>query len=301
MTAPMRLTSLLFVPADARRKFDKAQGVGADALILDLEDSVAPAEKAAARAALGGWIDAARGPRPWSFWVRVNPFDSGLTQADLAAVVRPGLDGVMLPKAAGGADVARLAARLAPLEAAAGLPIGQVKILTVATETPGALFQLGSYAPAHPRLVGLTWGAEDLSAAVGATANRDDQGHWTEPYRLARSLCLFAAAHAGVAAIETLHADFRDAAGLTISSRAARRDGFTGRLAIHPAQVAPINAAFAPSAEEVALAQRIVAAFAAEPHRGTIGLDGKMYDIPHLKAARRTLASADQGPAGSGR
>jgi citrate lyase subunit beta/citryl-CoA lyase len=288
----MRLTSLLFVPADSRRKFDKAQRVGADALILDLEDSVAPVAKDAARAGLGAWIDAANGPRGWSFWVRVNPFDTGITADDLAAVVRPGLDGIMLPKATGGADVARLSDLIAPSERAAGMAEGTVKILVVATEVPGALFALASYAPAHPRLAGLTWGAEDLAAEVGATANRGADGAFTEPYRMVRALCLFAAAHAGGAAIDTLHPDFRDLDGLAADSRASRRDGFTGRLAIHPAQVGPINRAYAPGAEELALARRIVAAFEAEPGRGTIGIDGKMYDIPHLKQARRTLAAA---------
>lgn len=293
----MRLRSLLFVPADSERKFAKAQGVGADGLILDLEDSVAPRNKAAARDLLAGWIDAHRGPRPWSFWVRINAFDSGLAMQDLAAVVRPGLDGIMLPKAAGGEDVARLGHCLDALEARAGMAPGTVRVIVVATEVPQALFALHSYTPAHPRLAALTWGAEDLAAVVGATDNKDDTGAWTQPYVMARNLCLVAAAAAGVPALDTLHADFRDDAGLETACRIARRDGFAGRLAIHPAQVSVINRTFAPGPAEIALARRIVAAFDADPGLGTIGIDGKMYDIPHLKQARRTLAGIDEGDA----
>lgn len=289
----MRLTSLLFVPADSEKKFAKAKGVGADGLILDLEDSVAPPNKVAARATLSGWIDAENGQRDWTFWVRVNPLDTGMTADDLKAVVRPGLDGIVLPKSNGGHDVATVSAMIDPLEAAAGMPAGQIKIIVVATETAAAMFNLGSYAPVHPRLAALTWGAEDLGAVVGATSNKEADGSWTQPYQLARSLCLFAAANAGVQAIDTLYADFRDPEGLEASCRVSRRDGFTGRLAIHPDQVAGIRRAFAPSEADVALARRIVAAFDENPGLGTIGLDGKMYDIPHLKQARRTLASVD--------
>lgn len=224
----------------------------------------------------------------------MNALDSGLTTADLAAVVGPGLRGIVLPKSNGGADVARLGHYLDALEAAAGLPEGQVRIIVVATETPAAMFNLGSYAPAHPRLAALTWGAEDLSAVVGSTANKGDDGDWSQPYQLARSLCLMAAAAAEVPALDTLFADFRDEAGLLAACRVSRRDGFQGRLAIHPAQVAGINRAFAPSADELALARRIVAAFDADPALGTVGIDGVMYDIPHLKQARRTLAAAQE-------
>ena len=295
MSDDMRLTTLLFVPADSQRKFDKAKGIGANGLILDLEDSVAPANKAAARATLSGWIDeAATAGNDWALWVRVNPFDTGITADDLAAIVRPGLDGIMLPKANGGEDVARLAAMIEPLERAAGMRAGHVKIIVVATETAAAMFNLGSYAPAHPRLAALTWGAEDLAAVVGSTANKEADGEWTQPYQLARSLCLFAAANAGVPALDTLYADFRDAEGLASSCRVSRRDGFAGRLAIHPDQVAGIGAAFAPGEAELALARRIVAAFEADPGLGAIGIDGKMYDIPHLKQARRTLASVGE-------
>jgi citrate lyase subunit beta/citryl-CoA lyase len=286
----MKLTSLLFVPADSQKKFDKARAIGADGLILDLEDSVAPANKAAARDTLSGWIDASNGERDWRFWVRVNPLDTGLTSDDLEAVVRPGLDGIVLPKSNAGQDVATISAMIDPLEAAAGMPAGHVKILVVATETAAAMFNLGSYAPAHPRLVALTWGAEDLSAVVGATSNKEEDGNWTQPYQLARSLCLFAAANAGVQAIDTLYANFRDTDGLEASCRAARRDGFTGRLAIHPDQITVIQRAFAPSDADLTLARRIMAAFEDNPGLGTIGIDGKMYDIPHLKQARRILS-----------
>jgi len=287
----MRLRSLLFVPGDSEKKFAKARGIGADVLILDLEDSVAPSMKEAARAQVAALLDD-RTPRDWSFFVRVNPFDTDMTFDDLAAVVKPGLDGLLIPKANGAADIARIATEIDSLEAKNGMTQGTVKIAVVATETPLAMFNLASYTPPHPRLAALTWGAEDLAAAIGATGNKEDGGHWTDPYRLARSLCLFAAAAAGVAPVDTLYADFRNPEGLEADCRRARRDGFTGRIAIHPDQVAIINRCFSPSPEEIAEAQKIVDAFAASPDAGTLGIDGKMYDIPHLKAARRTLASA---------
>lgn len=291
----MRLRSLLFVPGDSERKFAKAAGIGADALILDLEDSVAPSQKQVARAAVAALLDDAA-PRDWAFFVRINPFDTGLTLGDLAAVVKPGLDGVLVPKANGATDIAPIGHYLDALEERAGMTIGTVKIAVVATETPAAMFALGSYTPAHPRLVGLTWGAEDLSAAIGATGNKESNGLWTDSYRQARSLCLYAAASAGVAPIDTLYADFRDAEGLEQDCRRARRDGFTGRIAIHPDQVATINRCFSPSPDEIATARRIVDAFAAQPDAGTLGIDGTMYDIPHLKAAGRTLAAAGDRP-----
>ncbi len=289
--AGMRLRSLLFVPGDSERKFAKARDIGADVLIVDLEDAVAPSMKDAARAHVSALLDD-RSPRDWAFFVRVNPFDTGLTDADLAAVVKPGLDGLLIPKANGAHDVVRIAETLDRLEAASGMTPGGVRIAVVATETPLAMFNLGSYTPAHPRLAALTWGAEDLAAAIGATGNKEEDGHWTDPYRLARSLCLYAAASAGVAPIDTLYANFRDPEGLEADCRRARRDGFTGRIAIHPDQVATINRCFSPSDEELAEARKIVAAFAAQPDAGTLGIDGKMYDIPHLKAAHRTLAAA---------
>jgi citrate lyase subunit beta / citryl-CoA lyase len=286
----MRLRSLLFVPGDSERKFDKARACGADGLILDLEDAVAPSRKAEARSLVARLV-AEQTPRPWSFWVRINPFDTGLTLDDLAAVVGRGLHGIVLPKANSAHDVSRLAHHLDALEAKAGVASGQVKILVVATETPAAMFNLDSYAPAHPRLAALTWGAEDLGAAVGATANKEADGEWTAPYQVARSLCLFASAAAGVLPLDTLYADFRNPEGLAASCRRSRRDGFVGRVAIHPDQVETINRCFSPSAEDVAHARRVVQAFADQPDAGTIGIDGKMYDIPHLKQAQRVLAS----------
>ena len=287
----MKLRSMLFVPGDSEKKFAKAAGTGADALILDLEDAVAPSQKAEARAIVGRLLDD-RAPRDWLFFVRINPLGTGLTDDDLAAVVKPGLDGILLPKANGAEDVATVAARLDRLEAAAGIAAGTVRIAAVSTETPRAMFNLGSYAPAHPRLLALTWGAEDLAAAIGATDNKEADGGWTSPYVVARALCLFASAAAEVIALDTLYADFRDTEGLERDCRRSRRDGFTGRIAIHPDQVATINRAYSPSDEEVAHARRIVDAFAARPDAGTLGIDGKMYDIPHLVAARKTLAAA---------
>lgn len=287
----MRLRSLLFVPGDSEKKFAKASNIGADALILDLEDAVAPSRKAEARGVVTALLDVDT-PRDWRFFVRINALDTGLTLGDLAAVVRPGLDGIVLPKANGAHDLERIAHYLDALEERAGMTVGTVKIVVVSTETPTAMFNLGSYAPAHPRLAGLTWGAEDLGAAIGITSNKEEDGSWTLPYRVARAQCLFAAAAAEVAPIDTLYADFRNPEGLAADCRIARRDGFTGRIAIHPDQVETINRCFSPSDADIAFAERLIAAFAAQPDAGTIGIDGKMYDIPHLKAARRTLAAA---------
>jgi citrate lyase subunit beta/citryl-CoA lyase len=285
----MRLRSLLFVPGDSERKFVKAQEAEADVLILDLEDSVAPSMKERARDQVAALID--QSARDWAFFVRPNPFDTDLTLADLAAVVKPGLDGLLVPKVNGAEDIARIGHYLDALEQRGDMVPGSVKIAVVATETPAAMFALHSYAPAHPRLVALTWGAEDLAAAIGATGNKEENGGWSQPYVQARSMCLYAAANAGVAPIDTLYADYRDQAGLEQDCRGARRDGFTGRIAIHPDQVETINRCFSPSDQEVSQARRIVAAFAAKPDAGTLGIDGKMVDIPHLKAARRTLSS----------
>lgn len=294
----MKLRSMLFVPGDSAKKFSRAREAQADALILDLEDSVAPTQKAEARAHVASLLGTDE-PRRWKFFVRINPFDSAWAQEDLAledlaAVVAPGLDGILLPKANGAADVVRLGHCLDALEARAGMARGSVKIAVVSTETAAALFALKTYAPAHERLVGLTWGAEDLAAAIGATTNKDAQGGWGFPYLMARANCLFASTAAGVLPIDTLYADFRDSEGLASDCRAARRDGFAGRIAIHPDQVAIINQCFTPSERDVELAQKIIAAFAAEPERGAVGIDGQMYDIPHLKAARKTLAAAGE-------
>lgn len=285
----MRLRSLLFVPADSERKLAKALGSPADVLILDLEDAVAEASKPRARAAAAEFIGAQAARLPARLFVRINPLDSGLAHDDLAAVVRPGLAGIMLPKTHGTADIVRLGHGLDTLEARAGIAPGSIGIIPVATETAGALLDMQGYARPLARLAGVTWGAEDLSAAIGAVSNRDEDGSWSPLYTWANSLCLCAAAAAGVPPIDTLHADFRDAAGLAAACRASRRRGFRGRIAIHPDQVEVINEAYSPSPAELAHAHRVVEAFAAQPDAGTLSLDGVMLDRPHLAQARRTL------------
>lgn len=285
------LRSFLFIPGDSEKKLAKADECGADAVILDLEDAVAPANKGAARELVAQFL-ADRPPQSRSrqFWVRVNPFDTELTATDLAAVVPHAPDGIVQPKIEGAGCLARLSDLLDHMELAHGVAPGSIRILPVATETPLAAFRLGELATAGlDRLAGITWGAEDLAAALGATGNRGEDGEWLFTYRMVRSLALLAAHAAGVPAIETLHADFRDEDGLRRSSRQARAEGFSGRLAIHPAQVGPINESFTPSDDEVGFARRVVEAFEAQPDAGTIAIDGKMFDIPHLKAARRTL------------
>ena len=289
MTKPIR--SFLFIPGDSEKKLGKADTTGADALILDLEDSVAESEKAKARDMVAAFLsDRPRGERASQLWVRINPLTTEMGLPDLAAVIGGAPDGIMLPKPDGPEDVRIASLYLDALETAHEISRGSVKILPVATETAISPFRLADYAGAGlERLAGLTWGAEDLSAAVGASTNLDETGQWAHTYKMVRSMCLLAAHAANVPAIDTLYIDFRDDEGLRKSCRAARTEGFTGRMAIHPAQVAGINESFSPSEEEVAFARRVVAAFDAAPGVGTVGLDGKMLDIPHLKAARRTL------------
>ncbi|CEJ12678.1 (3S)-malyl-CoA thioesterase [bacterium YEK0313] len=285
------MRSMLFVPADSEKKLGKGLETGADALILDLEDSVAAANKAGARATARAFLEAhvPSADRPL-LMVRVNALDTGLTDDDLQAVVAAKPDAIMLPKAESGADVVHLDAKLNALEALAGIPEGHVKIVVVATETARAVFNLGSYQGASPRLSGLTWGAEDLSADIGSETNRASDGRHTEPFRIARSLCLFGAVAAGVQPIDTVFPAFRDSEGLRRECEEARRDGFTGKMAIHPAQVAVINEVFTPSAEAVAEARRVIAAFAANPSAGVVNLDGEMFDRPHLTRAERLIA-----------
>ena len=286
--------SWLFIPGDSDKKLGKADGAGADALILDLEDSVAPEAKVGARQkVLAHLLARPRENRVSKLWVRINPLDDTALQ-DLAAVMPGHPDGIMIPKTTGAGDVARLSHYLDAFEAAQGLPQGCTRILPVATETAAGTLKLLEFADrALPRLIGLTWGAEDLSTALGASTNLDPAGGWALVYRLARVQVLLAAKAAGVAAIETLYVDFRDDAGLRLSSGQAADEGFSGRIAIHPAQVASINAAFAPSEQAVAHARRIIAAFDAHPGAGTVGLDGRMIDIPHLKQARNLLVLHD--------
>lgn len=288
--------SYLFIPGDSEKKLAKADATGADALILDLEDSVAPAAKPDARRRIADFIgERPAGARPAQLWVRINPLETPLALEDLAAVVAAAPDGIILPKADGPDDARTLSHHLAALEVQAGLPRGSIGIIPIATETPAAPFRLGDYASAGlDRLAGITWGAEDLATAIGASTNLDPAGGWALTFRLARSLTLLAARAAGVQAIDTLYVDFRDEDGLRASSRAARAEGFTGRLAIHPAQVAAINEGFLPTTEEVAHARRIVAAFADNPGIGTVGLDGRMIDIPHLKQAQALIAQAER-------
>ena len=283
---------MLFVPADSEKKLAKSLGSPADVLILDLEDSVAEGRKAAARGTAAAFIAANAQQLESRLYVRINPLDSGLAMGDLAAVVVAGLAGIMLPKTRSAADIVHLGHCLDALEARAGIAPGSVQIVPVATETPEAILNMQSFAGPIARLAGVTWGAEDLSAAIGAVSNRDEDGSYSPLYALANSLCLAAAAAAGVPAIDTLHSDFRDSAGLAAACRASRRRGFRGRIAIHPDQVAIINEAYSPSVAELTHARRIVDAFAAQPEAGTLSLDGVMIDKPHLTQALRTLASA---------
>lgn len=280
------MRSWLFVPGDSERKFARASEGEADVLILDLEDSVLPANKQAARGTTRAMLEAPRGRQ--QRWVRVNALDTGLTLGDLAAVMPARPDGIVLPKCAEAGQVRQLGHWLDAFEAAQGLEAAPTRILAIATETAASLFGLGSYAQAGPRLAALTWGAEDLSADIGGLANRAD-GAWLGVYRLARELCLAAAAAAGVPAIDTVHVDINDLDGLAADARTARRDGFAGKMIIHPSHVAATNAAFTPAPEELDWARRVVAAFA-DGGAGATRMDGKMLDRPHLRLAERLLA-----------
>jgi citrate lyase subunit beta/citryl-CoA lyase len=288
------IRSFLFVPGDSDTKLAKAEAAGADALILDLEDAVAVANKPKARELVTQFLQARpRAPRHPQIWVRINSLDSGMALADLVATVGGVPDGLMIPKADGPEDLIKVSHYLDALEAQHGIQPGAIKLLPVASETPLAVFNLGNYAKASlPRLLGITWGAEDLSAALGASSNVDASGQWTHTNQMARSLALLAARAAGVQAIDTLYVNYRDDAGLRAASSASRAEGFTGRIAIHPAQVAPINESYMPSAKEIEHARRVVAAFDAASGAGTVGLDGKMLDVPHLKQAQGVLALA---------
>ena len=278
--------SFLFVPADSARKMEKARGVGADALILDLEDAVAPDAKPAARQLAAEYLRDKD-----NVWVRVNPVDTEYWEADLEAVMPSMPAGIMLPKPRHARDAVKLSERIDVLENHYNIEHGSTKIIALCTEHPEALFMLHSYVGTVPRLTGLSWGAEDLLAAVGGHVNRDVDGNWLPQFELARSLCLFAAAAAEVAAIDTVYTDFRDAEGLLRYATNARRDGFTGMLAIHPNQVEAINSAFEPTAEELERAERIIRLFDENPGAGTVALDGKMIDRPHLVQAQRLLQS----------
>ena len=291
------MRSLLFIPGDSPKKLDKGLGSGADALLLDLEDSISPQNKAAARATTLAFLKEAmpvkQRPR---IYVRINGLQTGLTDDDLDAVVAGHPDGILLPKAEGGAAVIHCDAKITAREAVHGLPDGSLDLIAIATETAAALFLAGTYGGASKRLKGLTWGAEDLSVELGAEANRDTQGHFLAPYQLARSLCLAGAAAAQVPALDTVYVDFRNEAGLRRECEEARRDGFTGKMAIHPAQVAAINEVFTPTVDAVKRAEAVIAAFAENPGAGTVGIGGVMYDRPHLERARQLVARAKTTP-----
>jgi citrate lyase subunit beta/citryl-CoA lyase len=283
----MRLRSLLFVPGDQTGRMEKALEAGADALILDLEDAVTPDRKKEARACVAKILS--REPRPVLLFVRINPLGSGMADADLAAIIVGKPDGIVLPKSEGGRSLIDLDQRLKALGDT------RAAILPIATETPAAIFALGSYGDVTPRLCGLTWGAEDLPAAIGAATSREEDGSYTPPYEVARSLTLFGAHAASVPAIETVYPAFRDPDGLKAYAARGRRDGFSGMMAIHPAQVEVINDGFTPSNAEIEWARRIVELFDKNPGIGTLSLDGKMVDAPHLRQAKLLLADTQAG------
>lgn len=289
-----RMRSWLFAPGDSEKKMGKAIAGPADIALLDLEDSVAPENKAAARAMVAEQI-AASSARA-RLWVRINPVTTSACIADLVAVIPSQPGGVFLPKAEGAADITRLHHYLTALEAANGIPQGRTLIAALVTETAAAMFKTGDYVgdfPGKARLVAMSWGAEDLSSALGAREQRGPDGEYSHTYEMARSLCLIGASAAGVAAIETVQPEFRDLEALAARAQRVRAQGFRGMLAIHPAQVDPINAAFTPSAEELAHARAVVQAFADHPGAGVVALDGAMLDRPHLALAQRLLAEAD--------
>lgn len=293
----MAMRSWLFVPGDSEKKLSKAAGLGADVLIIDLEDAVAPNSKALARNMATEWFNAHRHGSDAGAtarkWVRINALDTSYWRADVAAVIGSGLEGIMVPKAAGPQQLQMLSAELYELEQRHRLPTNSIKILPLTSETAMAALRIADYAiDPVPRLAGLTWGAEDLSAAIGAARKRDASGAWTDLFRMIRSTTLLTAHARGVMPIDTLHADFRDEEGLKRVASASYADGFSGMLAIHPAQVPIINAAFSPTAEQIAEANAIVEAFAANPGIGAVQVDGRMVDQPHLHQARRLLDTA---------
>ena len=286
-----KMRSWLFAPGDSEKKMGKAIASEADIALLDLEDSVTPENKAAAREMVA---EAIRNAEDRSrVWVRVNPLSGDWTEADLDAVVAAGPGGIFLPKAEGGHDVETLDAMLTAREVEAGLDVGGIRVAALVTETAAAMFTTGTYDGA-PRLVAMSWGAEDLSSELGAREQRGPDGEYTHVYEMARSLCLLGAVKAGVAPIETVQPEFRDLDKLSERARRVRAQGFRGMLAIHPAQVAPINEAFTPSAEELDHARAVIQAFADNPGAGTVSLDGNMLDRPHLALAERLLAEAGE-------
>ena len=290
------IRSWLFVPGDSERKLEKGLRNAADALILDLEDAVSDERQEVARELVSATLKANPARSRQQLWVRVNPLDSELALADLAAVMAGAPDGICLPKVTSAAEVNELGHYLSALEAREGLALGSTGILCVATETAASLLTFQSYLEGiSERLVGMTWGAEDLAAALGASDNRNPaSGEYDDPYLMAKSLCLATARAIDVQPVGAVYVNFRDLEGLEADCLRDRRAGFIGKIAIHPAQSEVINRAFTPSKEEVAYAQRVVDVFEENPGLGTVGLDGKMLDMPHLKQARNVLAMAQQ-------
>lgn len=289
----MHLRSLLFVPGDQPAKLARAPERGADALILDLEDSVAPAAKDKARREVAAFLKSlGAGPRRPYVVVRVNGLETGLADDDLNAVCQGKPDAIMLPKAMGGSSIIHLDAKLAVREAESNLNEGSIKVIALATEMAKAVFDASSYAGSSARLKGLAWGVEDLSVDIGGQVTRDHRGYFLGPYAFARNVCLLAAAAAKVQAIDTVMMDFRDLEAMRRECRDAWRDGFTGKLAIHPDQVAIINETFMPSSDDISHARAVIAAFEANPGAGTLSIDGRLYDAPHLARAKRTIALA---------
>lgn len=283
--------SFLFVPGDSDKKIAKSESVPADLVIFDLEDAVAAEARPEARLRVKDYLSG-RKERTAALYVRINPLDTEDAAKDLETVMEGAPDGIVLPKAHAPDDIRNLEKMLDAAEGKHGLKSGATRIFPVATETPAALFTLGEYRHVATRLAGLTWGAEDLGAALGAMSKKGDASEWSNPFEVARALCLFAAAAAGVQAVDTLYSDFRDLDGLAASAARARRDGFTGKLAIHPGQVETINAAFTPSAEEIEEAQGIADLFAANPGAGVLSYKGRMVDMPHLVQAKKIIALA---------
>jgi len=286
------MRSLLFVPGDSERKLGKGAASGADVLIVDLEDSVAEANKPAARSVAHDFIGNIAGNSAFKIYVRVNDLASGFTRDDLASVVKAGPHGIMLPKCNSSADIDELSAMLRVQEAEAGLSDGVTRIIAIMTETAAGVLAASTYRATNPRLAGLTWGAEDLSASIGATTARDETGRYTDVFRLARAVTILTASALEVATVDTVFVDFRNTEGLRRECIEAARDGFTAKMAIHPDQVPVINAAFTPAPDDVAQAKALVQAFAEAGNPGVVGIGGKMYDRPHLRRAERLLARA---------
>lgn len=287
------MRSMLFVPADSERKMARSLASAADALILDLEDSVAAERRPVAREMTAAFIADARakGART-ELWVRINPLDSVDWEKDLDGVMAAAPAGIIQPKPSSGEDVHKLSVALTHAESRHGLIAGSTRILPIVTEVPISVLQLHTYVGSSTRLAAMSWGAEDLGAVIGSLANRDETGNFTPLYALVRNLCLITASAAGTEPMDTVYVDFKNEKGLEAETRIAKRDGFTGKMAIHPGQVDTINAVFTPSADEIAHAQQVAGAFAANPGAGVASLDGKMIDMPHLKLANRVLAQA---------